>query len=249
MASREVCDLLVKFYHERVQYIFPVLCWPVFYDQYSRIIAAPSPAKGSRLKSSEQIIRATINVLLAISASLRCFPGDALMSNSCFRRAQALVSVRLAVVRHCHLFPDARFSPSSQVPHLLLMGNVPIIQYLLLLCYHSQRYATIIPQQWLFDSLTHFLARTQLVQGQPLRERRRSVGCSSHPSTPRLTSLRLSLCKGLGLLMARGIQLNNQQVNETFSPQDQRVRERVWLLALQMESTVGLWQSSLPTDS
>lgn len=39
--------------------------------------------------------------------------------------------------------------------------------------------------------------------------------------------------------MARGIQLNNQQVNETFSPQDQRVRERAWLLALQMESTVS----------
>ena len=37
--------------------------------------------------------------------------------------------------------------------------------------------------------------------------------------------------------MARGIQLNSREINETFADKDTRVRERVWFCALQMETS------------
>lgn len=37
--------------------------------------------------------------------------------------------------------------------------------------------------------------------------------------------------------MARGIQLDSREINESFAPKDARVRERVWFCALQMETT------------
>lgn len=73
--------------------IFPVLSWAIFRRQYVAAISAPEPQGGTRIKASEQIIRATIDLVLAIAAALRCNPGDSTISSDGFRRAQALVSV------------------------------------------------------------------------------------------------------------------------------------------------------------
>lgn len=94
LPPQPIADALVDFYYRRVQHIFPVLSWPVFHRQYTGAISGPEPQGGSRLRASEQIIRATIDLVLAISAALRCAPGDAAISANGFRRAQALVSVR-----------------------------------------------------------------------------------------------------------------------------------------------------------
>ena len=86
-------DPLIDFFYNRVQNVFPVLSWAVFRRQYVDAISGPEPQGGTRLKASEQIIRATVNLALAIAAALRCKAGDAAISADGFRRAQALVSV------------------------------------------------------------------------------------------------------------------------------------------------------------
>jgi hypothetical protein len=93
LPPRTVTDPLIDFYYNRIQNIFPVLSWAIFRRQYVEAISAPEPQGGTRLKASEQIIRATINLALAIAAALRCKPGDTAISANGFRRAQALVSV------------------------------------------------------------------------------------------------------------------------------------------------------------
>lgn len=55
---------------------------------------------------------------------------------------------------------------------------------------------------------------------------------------------------GLAILMARGLQLHVQSVNETFGPLERAVRSRAWAACLQMEATSSamLYRQTTSTD-
>jgi hypothetical protein len=82
-------------------------------DAYNQIWDWPPE---SDLRASDHIFLATLNLMFCITCALRSNKDDATSGVIYFRRSQALMSV----------------------PHILLMGNVKVIDYLLLLCQYSQ---------------------------------------------------------------------------------------------------------------
>ncbi|KAL7408844.1 fungal-specific transcription factor domain-containing protein [Mrakia frigida] len=113
LPERKVADGLLAFYHEKVHPLYPILHWPSLMKKYEQIWMWPTE---EHLIASDHIFLATLNILFCITCALRSGKDDNVSGGVYFRRSQTLMSV----------------------PFILLMGNVQIIDYLLLLCQYSQ---------------------------------------------------------------------------------------------------------------
>ena len=94
----------------------------------------------SDLRASDHIFLATLNLLFCITCALRSNKDDGASGVVYFRRSQALMSVPHSEspppsFRVIQLETDFFVRP---LPAVLLMGNVKVIDYLLLLCQYSQ---------------------------------------------------------------------------------------------------------------